>query len=446
MTNKTVRKPLFPVALSLVAAIASCSNAIASETTVELSADQNPVTLAQVTLAQVPRDVASAETPAVTPVEVASNMPVEAVSPIEAASPIEVASPVEVASNMPVAESQTVAESQPAAEPPVVERQVVEPQTVADSPAPAESQTVAVTEVAVTGAEPSGALNFNPPSANPVAASKEGRETSQIASAPTEVVETAPDQTAPSNPQVAAEKAAASPSGEKLFQGGSESLVARTVGAAEGTRAADGGKTSLHEGHRDPGNGVWNRGTFSYQFGNEENLTVEEADRRQLAKIQRIHESVMLPKAAENGIAPLTLAEEINGIDLINQAPLAVTEAGGYVERLAEAKKKGLSGDEAILDARVWAFWDAGKGGWDAPGLRAYDDMGKETSIRHDQDRRMGMIDQALEAYQQQHGAIAQSLPSADIKSQNAIAGAPPSSNTNLLALARLLAAQHLPQ
>ncbi|WP_197985223.1 hypothetical protein [Leptolyngbya sp. Cla-17] len=413
MKTKPIKKPFFPVALSLVAAIATCSTAIAAETpSVELSADQNPVTMAQV-----PIDVASAETTADSPVDVASTMPVEVSSAV----------PVEVASNMPVA------------------AQVAESQTVAESQAATEPQTVAVKEVAVTGAESSGALNFNPPSAEAIAAKEQEPTTAQIADAPTPIVETAPSQVAP-DPQGVTEKAAVSPSGEKLFEGGSESLVARTVGAAEGTRAADGGKTSLYEGHIDPGNGVWNRGTFSYQFGNEENLTADEADRRQLAKIQRIHESVMLPKAAEKGIAPLTLAEEINGIDLINQAPLAVTEEGGYVERLAEAKKKGLSGDEAILDARVWAFWDAGKGGWDAPGLRAYDDMGKEASIRHDQDRRMGMIDQALEAYQQQHGEIAQSIPSADSTklSQNAIAGVPPSSNSNLLALVRLLASQDL--
>jgi len=353
LKNRSITKSLFPVALSVVAAIAPCLNAIAADTrSAELSADQNPVTVAQV-----PLDAVSVETPAT--------------------------DGVEVASNMPVAEPQAAAEPQ-----------------------------VAVTEVAVTGADSSGALNFNPPSANPIAAIEQERETSQLAdSASTEIVETTPSPVAPSNPQVPAEKAATNSGGEKLFQGGSESLVARTVGAAEGTRAADGGKTSLYEGHTDPGNGVWNRGTFSYQFGNEENLTADEADRRQMAKIQRIYDSVMLPKAAEKSITPLTLAEEINGIDLINQAPLAVTEEGGYVERLAEAKKKGLSGDEAILEARVWAFWDAGKGDWDAPGLRAYDDLGKEASIRHDQDRRMGMINQALEAYQQQHGAIAQTVP-----------------------------------
>ena len=208
-------------------------------------------------------------------------------------------------------------------------------------------------------------------------------------------------------PIPAAPRVATAAARSELFAGGSDSLVARVVGAAEGTRTPDGGKTSLYEGHVDPGNGVWNRGTFSYQFGNHENLSAEEADRRQMAKIQHIYESVLLPKAEQYGVAPLTLAEELNGIDLINQAPLTVTEAGGYIERLAEAKQKGLSGEAAILEARIWSFWDPGRNGWDAPGLRAYDDLGKEVSIRHDQQRRMGMIDAALTAYEQQHGAIA---------------------------------------
>ena len=194
---------------------------------------------------------------------------------------------------------------------------------------------------------------------------------------------------------------------DDLFEGGSESLVARTVGAAEGTRTAAGGKTENYHGHVDPGNGVWNRGTFSYQFGNTENLSPDEADRRQLAKIKRIYESVMLPKAEQHGVAPLSIEEEINGIDLINQAPLTVTETGGYIERLAEAKQKGMTGEAAILNARIWSFWDNSKGGWDAPGLRAYDDISKEESIRRDQDRRMGMIAKALEAYERENGDIA---------------------------------------
>jgi hypothetical protein len=188
-----------------------------------------------------------------------------------------------------------------------------------------------------------------------------------------------------------------------LFSGDSNSLVARAVGAAEGNLTPRGDRTENYHGHVDPGNGVWNRGTFSYQFGNEENLSAEEANRRQIAKIQRVYESVLLAKAEQQGVLPLTLAETLNGIDLINQAPLAVTEAGGYIEQLAEAKQRNqLVGDAAILEARVEAFWDPQRNDWDAPGLRAYDDLGKRASIEHDQQRRMAMITETLQIYQQE--------------------------------------------
>lgn len=256
-----------------------------------------------------------------------------------------------------------------------------------------------------TSADPNtGALNFNPPNATAIASASRSSDTATSIINPSSSPPPSPSPHSPSP----------SPSSPKdLFANGSDSLVARVVGAAEGTRNPDGSPTSLYEGHRDPGNGVWNRGTFSYQFGNEENLSPEEADKRQIAKIKRIYESVLRPQAQQHGLDPLTLLEALNGIDLINQAPLAVTESGGYIDRLAEAKqKKGLSGEEAILEARVWSFWDPQRNGWDAPGLKAYDDLGKETSIRHDQKRRMGMIDRALDVYQQQNGAIAQT-PSA---------------------------------
>lgn len=186
----------------------------------------------------------------------------------------------------------------------------------------------------------------------------------------------------------------------RLFSGGSESLVARTVGHAEGTRAADGSKNPAYYGHSDPGNGVWNRGTFSYQFGNGENLSPEEADRRQLDKLQGHYQTIQRKAAANN--LTLNLEESLNAIDLANQAPLAVTEAGGFVERLAEAKQeKQLTGEAAILEGRVWSYWDPKRGGWDAPGLKAYG-ANTEDSIRHDQDRRMHAIARALETYQQQ--------------------------------------------
>lgn len=278
-------------------------------------------------------------------------------------------------------------------------------------------------------ADASGAISFEPPSERSEKQETSTPQTNAAIAAAAPAVEPSQTQTADSTKTISAQN--------DMFAGGSESLVARTVGAAEGTRTADGGKTQNYHGHVDPGNGVWNRGTFSYQFGNEENLSPDESDRRQLAKIKRVYESVMRPKAEKHGVAPLTIAEEINGIDLINQAPLAVTEDGGYIERLAQAKnEKGLAGDEAILEARVWAFWDGDKGGWDAPGLRAYDDISKEESIRRDQDRRMDMIAKALESYEQQNGDIAKTQPAQKADQRVADARSPEAKSAQSSAIA----------
>ncbi|WP_432812750.1 hypothetical protein [Pantanalinema sp. GBBB05] len=209
------------------------------------------------------------------------------------------------------------------------------------------------------------------------------------------------------------------PTDDQLFNGGSESLVARTVGAAEGTRTADGGKTSLWEHHTDPGNFVENCGTFSYQFGYGQ-MPPEECDVQQMAKIRRHYEETILPQAQAAGIE-LDLLEKLNGIDLANQAPLAVTQSGGYVDRLVAEKQKGLQGSEAILEARVMSFCNPERGDgtppscWDASGLRAYDDISKEASIRHDQQRRMDMIDRALAAWEQDHPQVAQQLQLPDM-------------------------------
>ena len=66
---------------------------------------------------------------------------------------------------------------------------------------------------------------------------------------------------------------------ETLFHGNSDSLVARAVGSAEGTRTAEGGYTAAYYGHVDPGNHKWNLGSFSYQHGAN---SPTEADAKQL--------------------------------------------------------------------------------------------------------------------------------------------------------------------
>jgi hypothetical protein len=188
------------------------------------------------------------------------------------------------------------------------------------------------------------------------------------------------------------------PRTQSVFVGGADSAVARTVGHAEGTRTADGDKTRAYYGHSDPGNGVWNLGSFSFQHCREARYnctTPEAADTHQLQRLQG--QTARLNQIAVSIDMKLTLPEKLNGIDLANQAPLAAIGMQGYVERLQQAKKQGLTGSAAILWARTWAFWDSARNRWDAPGLG-----NSESRIQHDQERRMLAIARALNLYRQQ--------------------------------------------
>ncbi len=189
---------------------------------------------------------------------------------------------------------------------------------------------------------------------------------------------------APSRPASAAQA--------DLFTGGSDSLVARTVGHAEGTRTPNGSKTPAYYGHVDPGNRVWNLGSFSYQH---EAKSPEEADEKQLRRLQG-QADVIRQKAQTQGIN-LSLEEELNAIDLANQAPLAALDNPGYVERLKQAHDSGLTGSDAVLWARTQAYWDPRLNRWNAPGLGNV-----EGSISHDQNRRQTAIARALDVYEQQ--------------------------------------------
>jgi hypothetical protein len=184
-----------------------------------------------------------------------------------------------------------------------------------------------------------------------------------------------------------------------LFKGGPESLVARAVGHAEGTRTANGGKTRAFYGHTDLGNGVWNLGSFSFQHCRDAAYkcsTPEQADKFQLKRLWG--QAVKLQEDAKKQGLTLTTEEALNGIDLANQAPLAALAAqGGYIELLKKAKSDGKKGDAAILWARVNSYWDGKRKKWAASGLG-----NTEARITHDQKRRMDSITDAVAEYRQQ--------------------------------------------
>jgi hypothetical protein len=173
----------------------------------------------------------------------------------------------------------------------------------------------------------------------------------------------------------------------ELFQGGSDSLVAKAVGSAEGTRTPEGGRTWAYFGHSDPGNRKWNLGSFSYQH---EASSPEDADERQLLRLQRQFD-VIREIASSSGLT-LSLEEQLNAIDLANQAPLAALQSGGgYVDRLVQAYAAGYSGSQAVLWARTYSYVNPATNQWDAPGLG-----NTETSISRDQQRRQAAIAEAV--------------------------------------------------
>jgi hypothetical protein len=174
---------------------------------------------------------------------------------------------------------------------------------------------------------------------------------------------------------------------DSLFAGDSDSLVAKAVGSAEGTRTPDGDRNPAYYGHVDPGNKAWNLGSFSYQHGA---ASPEEADRKQLQRLQD-QAAVLQATAIADGVN-LTLEETLNGIDLANQAPKAALDRQGYIDWLAKAHAIGKTGEDAILWARAQSYFDPATQRWNAPGLG-----NTEASITHDQARRMAAISQTLE-------------------------------------------------
>jgi hypothetical protein len=195
---------------------------------------------------------------------------------------------------------------------------------------------------------------------------------------------------------------------DPLFVGGSNSLVARAVGHAEGTRTTNGDKTWAYYGHIDPGNGVWNLGTFSYQHGAR---SPEEADTKQLQRLYTQAQELQAQAQKQN--MTLDQTELLNALDLANQAPLAALDRG-YIDRLHQAKAMGLSGSEAVLWARVRSFIDPDTGLWNAPGLG-----NSLHSITDDQQRRMLAIAQVL-----QSSDMIQTADHSSVQSQDSLSNA----------------------
>ncbi|HLL06214.1 MAG TPA: peptidoglycan-binding domain-containing protein [Myxococcaceae bacterium] len=156
------------------------------------------------------------------------------------------------------------------------------------------------------------------------------------------------------------------------------SLISRAIGHSEGTRSLDGGKTNAYYGHTDPGNGVRNQGTFSYQHGA---ASPEAADQAQLARFRQQQPGYEAAARAA-GLDPANPLLAATFFDLYTQAPLAATGRGGLLDQLPQLAAKGLT-RENLIEARVQSYYNPDTGRLDAPGLG-----NTESGVRRDQARR----------------------------------------------------------
>ena len=137
------------------------------------------------------------------------------------------------------------------------------------------------------------------------------------------------------------------------------------VGVAEGTRTASGGYTKAYYGHRDSGDGNWNRGTVS--GGRGSNASPQMVDQRWMGMLTNVQQRMRGPLMA-SGLEPGTAGFNrvmFNLIDLTVQSPAAARDFAG---KLPEMKQKGWT-VEAIAKARADSFINPETGRLDAPGF-----------------------------------------------------------------------------
>ena len=125
------------------------------------------------------------------------------------------------------------------------------------------------------------------------------------------------------------------------------------IGIAEGTRTADGEYTQAYYGHRDYGDGNFNRGTVSGGRGNS--MTPEQVDRQWMGvltqqglKFQGILRALGLSPGTQGFNRTM-----FNALDLSVQAPAAVQ---GFLMNLKKVASQGWS-VEALAKARADAFY-----------------------------------------------------------------------------------------
>ncbi len=137
------------------------------------------------------------------------------------------------------------------------------------------------------------------------------------------------------------------------------SLGAVAIGHAEGNLSPTGKIRSIYYGHSDPGNGVKNIGFCSLQrylwkdLNGDGKVSFPEADQRCL-ELLRVQAPKTANKLLDFGYTAIKYPEvTLNGLDLYNQSRVAGRQ---IPRRYRQARDRGLTGERAIVWARVESF------------------------------------------------------------------------------------------
>ena len=142
------------------------------------------------------------------------------------------------------------------------------------------------------------------------------------------------------------------------------------IGIAEGTRTPSGGYTKAYYGHRDPSGDNWNRGTVSGGRGATRGMSPQQVDRVWMGTLTRTA-SAMAPRLQALGLMPNTQGWNrlmFNILDLRVQAPAALRDATGFLNKIPKLIQQGLT-VEAIAKARADSFYSPTTGRLDASGF-----------------------------------------------------------------------------
>ena len=137
------------------------------------------------------------------------------------------------------------------------------------------------------------------------------------------------------------------------------------IGVAEGTRTPSGGYTKAYYGHRDPGDGNYNRGTVS--GGRNSGASPGMVDVKWMGTLTNVQQR-MRPQLIKMGLAPGTQGYNrvmFNIMDLTVQSPAAAQD---FVGKLIEVRESDWT-IEAIAKARADSYINPATGRLDAPGF-----------------------------------------------------------------------------